>query len=405
MLCKGDNMEHSFEFELKTKIICGIDKHQELGEIIKGISQTDQVVIVTDKGVLSVGLVDVVEEILVKSGIQYEIFSDLDSEPTVKSIDEAASVIRKIGAGCVIGVGGGSAMDVAKMASLVAGGEASATHYELMKNPFPASNMKTVMIPTTSGTGAEVTSTVIFSNEKKRKVWGWDERLAPDVALLDPIFTVGLPAHLTAATTLDALIHAMEACTGKRSNSIIEAYSLKSIELISRHLLHVLENPQDSEGRCALALGATLGGVAIENGGTGIAHCIGHALGTLANIHHGKAVAVSMLATYHWNVESNIKMHAKIAQAMGVDPTGLSISELAYQGADRFHELVKLSKLDTNIDDKFLKQNIDIFVETMLAEENSPMLNNNCRLASEDELKKFAITIVSNEVIDSTFAG
>lgn len=389
-------MQTSFEFGLKTKIICGEGKYKELGQVIKNETASSKAVIITDKGVIAVGLVNLVEKALNESGIEYRVFSDLESDPSVSSIDLAAQVIRDFHADCVIGIGGGSAMDVAKMASLVAVEEESASHYELMANPFPKKNTKSIMIPTTSGTGAEVTSTVVFSNTNKRKVWGWDEQMAPDVAILDPLFTAGLPPHLTAATTLDALIHAIEACTGKRSNPMIEAYGLKSIELISENLELVLNNPSDLEGRAALSLGAMLAGGAIENGGTGIAHCIGHAIGTIGRVHHGRAVTIAMLAAYRWNVEGNVSMYAKVAEAMGVITEGRSEEEIAYAGADRFIELVNSSGINTSLKaDGLGVEDIELLVEMMLSEENQPMRTNNCRLASEDDLKIFAKGILS----------
>ncbi len=389
-------MQTSFEFGIKTKIICGEDKYKELGRVIKNETDSNKAVIITDKGVIAVGLVNLVEKALDESNIEYRVFSDLESDPSVTSIDLAAQVIRDFHADCVIGIGGGSAMDVAKMASLVAVGEESASHYELMANPFPKKNIKSIMIPTTSGTGAEVTSTVVFSNLDKRKVWGWDEQMAPDVAILDPLFTAGLPPHLTAATTLDALIHAIEACTGKRSNPMIEAYGLKSIELISGNLERVLKNPSDLEGRAALSLGAMLAGGAIENGGTGIAHCIGHAIGTVGRIHHGRAVTIAMNATYRWNVESNITMYAKVARAMGLTTEGRSEEEVAYAGADRYIELVNSSGIHTSLkEDGLGLKDMELLVETMLSEENQPMRTNNCRFAFENDLKIFARGILS----------
>ena len=389
-------MQTTFEFGLKTKIICGEGKYQELGQLIPNLTGSNKAVIITDKGVIAVGLVALVEKALDEGGIDYSVFSDLESDPSVTSIDAAAQVIRDFEADCVIGIGGGSAMDVAKMASLVAVGEESASHYELMANPFPKKSITSIMIPTTSGTGAEVTSTVVFSNTDKRKVWGWDEQMAPDVAILDPLFTAGLPPHLTAATTLDALIHAIEACTGTRSNPIIEAYALKSIELISKNLERVLQNPKDLEGRAALALGATLAGGAIENGGTGIAHCIGHAIGTIGRVHHGRAVTIAMNVAYKWNVESDIPMFAKVAKAMGVNAEGLSESELAYAGVDRYLELVHASGLNTSLKEGGLSlEDLNLLVETMLSEENQPMRNNNCRLASEDELRALATELLA----------
>lgn len=376
----------------------GFERYLQVGQDVKMLSGDTRVVLITDHGVLNSGLASLIISALKKEQIEVTVFSDIKSEPTSASIDEAARVIREFRAQCVIGLGGGSAMDVAKMAALMASGEQGAMHYALMANPFPQKRVKSIMIPTTSGTGAEVTSTVVFSDEQQRKVWGWDEKIAPELAIIDPTFTLALPRMLTAATTLDALVHAIEACAGKRSNPLIEAFSLQSIQLIRENFETVLQVPNDVEARGKLALAATLAGMAIENGGTGLAHCIGHALGTIGSIHHGRAVAISLNAVYEWNVEAAVDIHAKIAQSLGVNDQGLSKKELALAGAREFNRLIAISGLKQSLEDDGLSlADVDRFVETMLSPENEPMRLNNCRLASENDLRQFAEQILSSE--------
>jgi alcohol dehydrogenase class IV len=258
------------------------------------------------------------------------------------------------------------------------------------------------MIPTTSGTGAEVTSTVVFSTDEKRKVWGWDADMAPELAILEPKFTVALPDFLTAATTLDALVHSIEACAGKRSNPFIEALSLQSIRLITNHFETALHNPADLVARGNLALAATLAGMAIEQGGTGIAHCIGHALGTLGRIHHGRAVSIALTAAYAWNAEESIKIHAEIARALGVKEAGLTEEELALAGADAFNRLVEKSGLKISLqDDGLSPADIDNLVEIAFSEENTPMRLNNCRVATKEDMKQFASKILTPSPVNA----
>ncbi|MBD7964888.1 iron-containing alcohol dehydrogenase [Fictibacillus norfolkensis] len=395
-------MSTLFEFAPKTRVAYGIGRYLQIGNDVKSLSGESKAVVVTDPGVVGVGLADLVLKALEEGGVETRLFSNVQSDPSADSIDEASEVIRSFGATCVIGLGGGSAMDVAKMAALVAGGEQSAMHYALMANPFPFKVIKTIMLPTTSGTGAEVTSTVVFSTPEKRKVWGWDENMAPELAILEPEFTKALPGFLTAATTLDALVHAIEACTGKRSNPFIEALSLQSVQLIAENFEKALETPDDLEARGNLALAATLAGMAIEQGGTGIAHCIGHALGTVGRIHHGRAVAIALNVAYAWNAEKEVGIHAKIAKAMGVDGAGLTEKELALAGAEEYSRLVEVSGLKLSLyDDGLTKVNIRQLVETMQSGENAPMLNNNCREASIDDLQRFANNILELQPLEA----
>ncbi|MBY6037172.1 iron-containing alcohol dehydrogenase [Fictibacillus nanhaiensis] len=395
-------MSTPFEFSPKTRVAYGTGRYLQIGNDVKGLSGEGKAVLVTDPGVVAVGLADLVLKALEEGGVETRLFSNVQSDPSAASIDEAAEVIREFGASCVIGLGGGSAMDVAKMASLVAGGEQPAMHYALMANPFPFKKIKTIMLPTTSGTGAEVTSTVVFSTLEKRKVWGWDTNMAPELAILEPEFTKALPGFLTAATTLDALVHAIEACTGKRTNPFIEALSLQSVQLIAENFEKALATPDDLEARGNLALAATLAGLAIEQGGTGIAHCMGHALGTVGYIHHGRAVAIALHAAYAWNAEEAVRIHAKIAKAMGVDAGNLTEKELALAGANEYSRLVKVSGLKLSLyDDGLTKENLTPFVHTMQSEENAPMLNNNCRSASVEDLQRFARNILELQPLEA----
>lgn len=390
-------MNLAFEFMPRTRIAYGIDRYLQIGNDVIEVSGARKAILVTDQGVINVGLADLVLTTLKKEGIEAQVFSEIQSDPTAASIDAAADVIRSFGANCVIGLGGGSAMDVAKMSALVASGSDPAMHYSLMANPFPEKKVFSIMMPTTSGTGAEVTSTVVFSNNEKRKVWGWDANMAPDLAILDPRFTVALPKSLTAATTLDALVHAIEACAGKRSNPFIEALSIQAIQLVSENFEVVLKTPDDLEARGKLAMAATLAGMAIEQGGTGIAHCIGHALGTIGRIHHGRAVSIALNSTYEWNVEESVAIHVKIARALGVKEQGLSEKDLALAGASEFKRLVEVSGLQLSLEaDGLSLIDTDRFVETMLSEENAPMRMNNCRLTSEEELRQFALEILEH---------
>ncbi|MCP8970924.1 iron-containing alcohol dehydrogenase [Ectobacillus ponti] len=383
-----------FQFSSRTEVAYGIQRVSSIGEDIARLGGGSKVVLVTDPGLVALGVAEQVSEHIRQAGIEVLLFSNVASDPSAASIDEAAAIIRESNVTCVIGLGGGSAMDVAKMAALTAGDQQPAEHYALMANPFQPKKIASIMIPTTSGTGAEVTSTVVFSTKEKRKVWGWDASMAPELAVLDPSLTVALPPHLTAATGLDALVHAMEAMTGKRQNAMIEALSLQAIQLISANLPRVLLQPDDLDARGALSIGAMLAGMAIEQGGTGIAHCIGHALGTLGRIHHGRAVAIALYTAYEWNVAGDVAAHAKIARALGAQ--GESAEELAYAGGQRFRQLVEESGIKLSLqEDGLSKLDEDRFVETMQAEENAPMRRNNCRETTEEDLRRFARAILA----------
>ena len=175
-------------------------------------------------------------------------------------------------------------------------------HYALGANPLPG-HRPMVAIPTTAGTGAEVTRTCIVTDRDGRKVWTWGDELLPDLVVLDPASTVTMPSHVTAATGLDAFVHAIEAVSGRRSTALVTAPALHALRLVLDHLPIAVTQPDDLDARQAMQEAAFLAGLAIDGGGTGIAHSIGHALGTLAHVPHGVAVAIGLAAALEWNVD------------------------------------------------------------------------------------------------------
>lgn len=385
-------MTASLSYYSRTKILFGEGIYLNLPSEIEKLIGKEKVLIVTDQGVKMVGILDKIKNVLTENGFTVDTYADVKPDPSIIEIDEVANLIRENNIKCVIGLGGGSAMDVAKMATLVSGDIHNTMHYALMGNPFKASEVVNIAIPTTSGTGAEVTSTVVFSNTEGRKVWGWDEHMAPALALLDPTFTANLPIHLTVATTLDAMIHAMEAVSGRRSNPIIEALSYQSIRLINENYEKVLANPHDLEARGNLSLGATLAGLAIEQGGTGLAHCIGHALGTLEKIPHGRAVAISLFKTIDWLVINAPENYKTIAHAMDIEWN----AEAPLKIAARYKQLVSVGQLDLIVGEgKVGEQQINRFVEIMQDQENQPMLQNSCVIPTRDDLNRFAKSILN----------
>ncbi|WP_018924600.1 iron-containing alcohol dehydrogenase [Salsuginibacillus kocurii] len=381
-----------FTYQLPCQIIYGEEASHDLAAALQTIKSVQTAVVVTDHTLYTLGILDKLLAHMKAAGIHVSVYAETKSNPTANNIDEVAYLIRDHKAEAVIGVGGGSSIDVAKTAALVANGNKSAADYALGRQPFPYRDIVSAAIPTTAGTGAEVTSTVIYSDADNRKLWAWDKRMAPDIAVLDPSLTVDLPASLTAATGIDAMVHAIEACTGKARNPLIEAYSLQAIRLVRMYLPLVLEEPNHVEARGQLLIAAMLGGAAIEGGATGIAHNIGHALSTTAGLHHGKAVALAMYHTYHWNVEQaedKAYTFAEIAKALGVKEDGRSEKELARAGADQFQHVVEQLPVPMQADEAGLANiSASEIISACLAEENQPMRTNNCAWMNEATLTK-----------------
>jgi len=301
-------------------------------------------------------------------------------ETASRQIDAAAEAARKHGAKLVIGLGGGSALDVAKMAAAIAPSSQPAEHYALAVNPLPASSLRKICIPTTSGTGSETTKVSVFTNAKGEKVWAWGSNLSADLALLDPRLTVGLPAHLTAATGIDALVHAIEACTIRRANPMNDAVCLQAIRMIVEHLPRAVSTPDDLDARGYVQIAASAAGIAIDNSGTGIAHALGHALGALGHVHHGRAVGLALRAALAWNAEAAPARHAGVATALGVPSEGRKQADVLAELAPRFDSFVRSTGLAVSLaKDGLGKKDCERLAALMMAPENRAMRDSNCR--------------------------
>lgn len=277
------------------------------------------VMLVADPALRGQGITAVAVDLLARSGIASGVYEGFTGEPGVRDIDQAAALARKLGAEAVIGLGGGSALDTAKLVACCAASGLDAAAYALCATPLPRNRLPIIAIPTTAGTGSEVTRVSVYADAAGAKVWAWGEELKPDVAILDPELTVAVPPEVTAGTGLDALVHAIEAATNKQANPGNDLYCLTAISLIAENLERAVNHPADIAARGALLLAACYGGIGIDNCGTALAHNISHAVANIASIPHGRATGLAMLATMGWAAEGNREGFSRVARAMGAD--------------------------------------------------------------------------------------
>jgi alcohol dehydrogenase class IV len=368
---------NSFSFPGIRPIVFGVDRVDQLPEDIATlIEDLSEVFIITDSGLLKTGIVVSIASVLEKSGLDVTVFSELTGEPHTNTIDRAAAILRRMDRPCVVGVGGGSALDVAKLTTAVAEAEVPTEAYALCAQPLPTPRLSRILIPTTAGTGSEVTRTAVFFDGRGRKVWAWGEALLPDLVILDPALTITLPSDVTASTGLDALVHAMEAFTCRQKNPMGDALAVHAIHLIGKYLSKVVENPADVDARSNMLVASTLAGSAFAQTGTAGAHSIGHALATLAGIPHGRAVTIGMNALLEWNAEAAPETHAAVAEALGS-------SRAADQAGPAFRKLVDLTGLDLSLTNVSIEP--EVLAEAMMSEENLPMTENNIRSIGTDE--------------------
>ena len=386
----------TFTYNLAPSIKFGCGLAATVGKELASRCEERRAVMISDPGVVGAGLTDAALASLKKNGFAVDLFSDLTGEASIKSLDTAVKLIRTVRPSAVIGIGGGSALDVAKFATVVASANQGAEYYALTSNPLPPKAAKVALLPTTAGTGAEVTRTAVFTNAEERKVWAWGHELAADLVILDPELTLSLPESLTAATGLDAMVHAIEACTVKKSHPLTRAFGLHAIRLGIKNLEKAIEHPQDLDVRGNLLIASTLAGMGIDGAGTGIAHCIGHALGTIAGIHHGRAVALALDVVFAKNATTAIDAHVEIAAALGVQSLTASPEELAQLGAQAFSDFARRTGITMSLkQDGLCEDDLKRLIDVIHSSENTSMSHNNCYAASEEDIRKFARQLLS----------
>ena len=386
----------SFTYDLTPSIKFGCGLAARIGEELALQCEPKRVIIISDTGVVGAGLTDGVMTSLKKNGFGVELFCDFTGEASTVPIADAADLIRAIKPSAVIGLGGGSALDVAKIATVVASANQGPEYYALTANPLPPKDTNIVMLPTTAGTGAEVTRTAVFTDSANQKVWAWGHELAADLVFLDPELTLSLPESLTAATALDAMVHAIESCTVKKSHPLVRSFALHAIRLGVENLEKAIQNREDIDARGKLLIASTLAGMALDGAGAGLAHSIGHALGTIASIHHGRAVALALDVIFEKNATTAVDAHAEIAKALGFQPSTAPPEVLAQMGARAFGDIIRRTGISMSLKpDGLCEDDVERLVDVIHSPENTPMSKNNCYTAGEEDILLFARQILS----------
>ncbi len=329
----------SFTYELRTKIIFGAGRLADLGQEARPFADR-RVLLVTDSGIVAAGIADKAAEALGRVGLESSVFADISANPRDEECCEAAAAALAFRAQAIVGLGGGSALDTAKSAAALVTNGGRVKDWEdprrLESDPLPV-----VAVPTTAGTGSEVTwVAVITDQEHHYKMTLLDQRIAPDVAILDPELTLTLPPGITAATGMDALVHAIEAYTCKVANPISDALALRAITLIAGALPVAVKEGGNTAARCDMLLASLLAGLAFGNADVGAVHCMGESLGGLYDTPHGVACAVFLPYVLEFNLEADLAKHASVARALGTGRADMGEAEVARSGVEATRALM-----------------------------------------------------------------
>ncbi|WAU75310.1 iron-containing alcohol dehydrogenase [Acinetobacter sp. TR3] len=312
-----------FQFQTVPNIISGLGSIQELKNVLTQ-QNYQKAFIVTDAGMIQHQLHQPILEILTQIGLEYIIYSDIQADPPEHIVLEAVDFATQEQIDVIIGFGGGSSMDVAKIIALLAHPKQQQKLSEIYGvNQAKAPRLPLILIPTTAGTGSEVTPISIVTTGATTKMGVVSPILYADVAILDATFTQGLPAHITAATGIDAMVHAIEAYTSNvKKNFYADMLTRNALKLLNHNLAKVLKNGADLEARQNMLVGSMLAGQAFANAPVAAVHALAYPLGGHFHLSHGHTNALVLVEVLKFNAPKAKQQYAELTQLLDPRSTG-----------------------------------------------------------------------------------
>ena len=334
------------EFYTNGHIVSEADSmRQKLGDLAKQYDATSAIII-TDAGISELGYVDIAQESLEQAGINVVIFDSVVADPPIEVVEEAIELARANQCNLVIGLGGGSPIDTAKIVALYPNDFQSVN--ELLEADISGfKKMPLFAIPTTAGTGAEATFVSVITAKDGSKKAIYTPKILPDVAILDATLTLKLPRHITAATALDAMIHCIEAYTSRtKKNPISDALAVKGLQMLWSNFYTVLHHGDDIDARADMLLGSTLAGIAFVNASVAAVHGLSYPLSINFHVPHGHANALVMCSVFTFNLPVAAPLYAELARAViPIDTSGMTDIEAAHQFINQLKDFLKTSGL------------------------------------------------------------
>ncbi|EDP99639.1 iron-containing alcohol dehydrogenase [Shewanella benthica KT99] len=334
----------------------GPDAIKQLGSELKA-RNFNKALIVTDKALVDIKLVDRLTDELSAHDIAFSIFDGVKPNPTEKNIEQGLKLLKIQDCDFVISFGGGSSHDCAKGIALVATNGGHIRDFSKGVHLSAKPQLPLVTVNTTAGTAAEMTIFAIVTNEEDETKYPIvDKNLTPIIAVNDSELMVAMPKFLTATTGMDALTHAVEAYVSTAATPITDATAIKAIELISMNLLRAVDNGEDREARDAMQYGEYLAGMAFSNASLGYVHSMAHQLGGVYDLVHGLCNAILLPYVSRFNAAVSSERFADIGKAMGVDTTGMDAADAAEAGIVAIETLSAAVATDQKLADLGVKQ-------------------------------------------------
>ncbi len=352
-----------------------------------------KLIVFTDKGIRGAGLLDILTKVLDEAKTEYKVIDDLTAEPAYQDVERVIKEAEDYSGDLIIGIGGGSVMDAAKLCSVLKG--ADYTVRDLLKDPTLArKQVKTVMIPTTCGTGSEATCNAIVAiPEEESKQGIVNDSMIPDYVILDSQMIRKLPKSIVAATGVDALAHVVECYTSKKATPFSDTYATAGAKLIFHNISEAYNNPDNMEAKSSMLLGAFYGGVAITGSGTTAVHALSYPLGGKYHIAHGVSNAILFAHVMEYNKEACKDRLAQLCDAVFPEQNKSSVDEKADYMIQQIADIVKVTDIPTDLNQFGVKmEDLDFLVDA--GSKQTRLLVNNMRELSLEDIRTIYLKVL-----------
>jgi alcohol dehydrogenase class IV len=366
------------------EIIFGIGTIEELGKRIRALG-TEKVMVVTDEGVAAAGILKRILELLERSGIHFGVFDKVEREPSLENLESGFREASGKGYQAVVGLGGGSSLDVAKLISiLLKHGGTTRDYFGIDR--VPGRGIPTILIPTTSGTGSEVSKNAVFDDSRaKTKLVVSSPRLIADLAVVDPELTVTMPPSVTASTGADAFIHAVEGYVAVKSSPLSDLLALEAIRIIHENLPAAFADGGNISARYHMAYGSMLAGIVLNVAGASSSHALAYPIGSHYHVPHGVGCMLTFLEVMEYFSMASLPKFVRMGQVMGVPIEGMSPRQAAEEAIAEMRRLVDYIEIPHKLSAINMDRSlIGPFAKSVVANQQRLLTNGPRRLTEKD---------------------
>jgi len=379
-------MRKTLRFQMCGRLVMGNGAVSELAAVMRALGRKKALVI-TDSGLVKAGIYDRVSNVLRDGAIGHACFDRVEPDPRIEIAYDCLETAEDGGYDVLVGLGGGSSLDIAKVVSILLTNGGDVGEYVGIDR-VPEAGVDTVLIPTTAGTGSEVTPIAVLSDKKEHLKKGIvSDRLYASAAIIDPELTTSLPPRVTAYTGIDALTHSIEAYTNKYAQPFVDTFALESIRLIGKNLRRAVNCGDDIDARYNMSLASLYGGMCLGSVNTAAVHALAYPLGGTFDVPHGVANALLLPYVMQFNVTANLEKFARIAAALGEPTRGMPLNEAAARSVKAVANLCRDIGIISRMRDLDIPRGAinDMAAAAMKV---TRLLNNNPREITEDEARR-----------------